>query len=290
MHLWELASGSCVRGFAGHADTVTSLALSGGLVLSGSRDGTLRLWDLANGECLRVLKGHEDGVTCLALTQDASLAVAAASSGHLHVWDLATGERLRSHPAVGVTALTLTPDGKTALTGPTFQLWDIKSGTPRPFPGKAPEASAVALTPDGRYALGTAPPNPEEADDHPLHLWSLSDGAPVARLAGHTAPVHSLALTADGRVAFSASADGSVRIWDAATGTGLHAIVGHEGPVLGVDATPDGRFVISAGADQTLRLWELDWELNPDGQSLSLAEALRKPGLLDRVLFWKKRT
>jgi len=279
VHLWELASGTCVRGFAGHADAVRCLALTAGgrQVVSGSLDGTLRLWDLANGECLKVLKGHEDGVTCLAVTPDGSLAVAGAGSGHLHVWDLASGERLRSLEGLAL-AVSLTPDGRLALSGPELRLWDVAKGVARLLPAASP---AFALTADGRYAVGTG-------EDHSVRLASLDDGPGLTLLTGPNRVV----LTRDGRIALSASSDGTVRVWDAATGSCLHSIEGHEGPVTGVDVTADGRFALSAGADQTLRLWELDWELNPEGQALSLTDALKKPGLLDRVtsLFWKKKS
>lgn len=277
LHLWELASGTCVRGFAGHADAVRCLALTAHGVLSGSLDGTVRLWDLATGECLRVLKGHEDGV--LSLAAAGSLAVAGAASGHLHVWDLAAGERVRTLDDATPECLSLTPDGRLALTGSA--LWDLAKGTSRPHSG----APVSQLTADGRYAVSAG-------EDHALRLWNVDDGAHLARLSGHTDRVQDLALTADGRIAFSASADGTVRIWDVATGSCLHSIEGHEGPVTGVDVSGDGRFALSAGADQTLRLWELDWELDPEGQAVSLADALRKPGLLTRVtsLFWKKKS
>lgn len=157
-------------------------------------------------------------------------------------------------------------------------MWNL-GGTP-----ESRTAVAVALTADARHALTAG-------QDHTLRLWSLDDGACLVRLSGHSDRVYELVLTSDARIAFSASADGTVRSWDVATGTCLHSIEGHEGPVTGLDITRDGRFAITAGADLTLRVWELDWELNPEGQALTLADALRKPNLLTRVtsLFWKRR-
>ena len=41
------------------------MAMSDNLVVSGSRDNTLRLWNLTTGECLDVLQGHVAAVRCV---------------------------------------------------------------------------------------------------------------------------------------------------------------------------------------------------------------------------------
>ena len=49
----------------GHSSTVRCMAMSDNLVVSGSRDNTLRLWNLTTGECLDVLQGHVAAVRCV---------------------------------------------------------------------------------------------------------------------------------------------------------------------------------------------------------------------------------
>src|SRR5206468_4225458 len=46
-------------------------------------------------------------------------------------------------------------------------------------------------------------------------------------LVGHTGEVWGVALSPDGSLAASASADKTVRLWDTASGQGLHTLIGH---------------------------------------------------------------
>jgi WD40 repeat protein len=81
---------------------------------------------------------------------------------------------------------------------------------------------------------------------------------PVATLAGHNDGVSAVALTPDGRRAFSASYDGTVIVWDVEGAQAVHVLAGHESAVVGVCASADGRICISGSADRTLRVWDAD--------------------------------
>ena len=41
------------------------MAMKNDLVVSGSRDNSLRLWNLIKGECIDVLQGHVAAVRCV---------------------------------------------------------------------------------------------------------------------------------------------------------------------------------------------------------------------------------
>jgi WD40 repeat protein len=66
--------------------------------------------------------------------------------------------------------------------------------------------NALALTPDGRYALSGS-------DDSTLRMWELSTGNCLCTLEGHTMGVIAVAMTADGRHAASGSRDNTIRVW-----------------------------------------------------------------------------
>src|SRR5437763_1082760 len=76
-------------------------------------------------------------------------------------------------------------------------------------------------------------------------------------LKGHMAAVESVAVTAVGTRAVSASLDGTLRVWDLATGKTVPTLKGHTVTVYGVAVTPDGTRAVSAASDETLRMWDL---------------------------------
>lgn len=57
----------CIFVLRGHLSTVRCLKVLDGrpIVISGSRDATLRVWDIENGVQLRVLAGHQHSVRCI---------------------------------------------------------------------------------------------------------------------------------------------------------------------------------------------------------------------------------
>ena len=69
--LWDAKSGTMIRAFIGHADTVTSVALSpdGSKLLSGSSDHTAKLWNVTTGQEIRTFSGHTDTITSVAFSR-----------------------------------------------------------------------------------------------------------------------------------------------------------------------------------------------------------------------------
>ena len=74
-------------------------------------------------------------------------------------------------------------------------------------------------------------------------------------LTGHTSPVWSVCVSADGKRLLTGSEDKTLRLWDTATGKCLQVFKGHTDLIFGAVLAPDGKQVLSAG-DQTVRLWD----------------------------------
>ena len=94
---------------------------------------------------------------------------------------------------------------------------------------------------------------------HALLLWRASRESPalVRTLAGHAGEVNSVAVSADGRLALSASYDRTVKVWDLTSGQELRTLAGHAGGVNSVAVSADGRLALSASADRTVKVWDL---------------------------------
>lgn len=104
-------------------------------------------------------------------------------------------------------------------------------------------------------------------------VWELDSGALLCTLKGHTAGVHAVAITVDGKHAVSASSDNTVRVWELESGGLVRTLKGHAGGVRAVAITPDGRRAVCAcgtrfrdrgspdkahEAENTIKVWELE--------------------------------
>jgi TIR domain/Protein of unknown function (DUF421)/WD domain, G-beta repeat len=68
--------------------------------------------------------------------------------------------------------------------------------------------------------------------------------------------VNGLAVSADGLLLVTGSADGTARVWDLASG-GERARFTHDDGVMAVAVSADGRLVAAGATDHTARVWEL---------------------------------
>jgi len=70
--LFDVATGSTVRTFAGRGGGISSLAFSpdGETFASGSQDNSAKLWNVATGETVRTLAGHTGSVPAVGSSPD----------------------------------------------------------------------------------------------------------------------------------------------------------------------------------------------------------------------------
>ena len=192
------------------------------------------------------------------MSTDGSLAVSSGADGLLSLWNLKTRTRqftLEGHTRF-VREVALTPDGRrlaSASYDRTARIWDPVRGTCLTVLDHADSVLCVALTADGRRAITGGDANGEG----PICLWDAESGQCLRTWSEHNGWVTHITLTPDGRLAFSASNDTTIRVWDLAAQKCVQALRGHTDEVLDVSVTPDGRFALSASDDNTVRLWNV---------------------------------
>ncbi|XP_036086541.1 WD repeat-containing protein 86 isoform X2 [Rousettus aegyptiacus] len=108
---WSVDAGQASQEFRGHRNCVLTLAYSaprdlpgapfeeeaaaGGLLVTGSTDGTAKVWQVASGSCHQTLRGHTGAVLCLVLDAPSHTAFTGSTDATVRAWDILSGEQLR---------------------------------------------------------------------------------------------------------------------------------------------------------------------------------------------------
>lgn len=254
----------CVQTLQGHSDWVNCVAISpdGEILVSGSRDKTIKVWQLSTGKILQTLAGHTSFVFSVTISPDGQTLASGSEDTTIKLWQLGTGRQVR-----------------------TLGNW---------FSGHSHWVSSVAISPDGQMLVSGS-------DDKTIKLWRLSKGRELQTLEGHSGAVRSLAISLDGQTLVSGSTDKTIKIWQLATGKELHTLKGHSNWVRCVTINPNGQTIISSSDDKTLKLWELktgkligsmighlSWvrsvAISPDGQTIA-------SGSMDKTIkIWQLNT
>jgi WD40 repeat protein len=90
--------------------------------------------------------------------------------------------------------------------------------------------------------------------DQTIRIWDGA-GKEIQNILAHDATVTALALTGDGKTAYSASADRTIKSWNLEDGSRTNTLEGHDQEVTCVALSPNGKTLASGSADQSVRLW-----------------------------------
>jgi WD40 repeat protein len=194
-------------------------------------------------------------IFCSALSSDAALLAMSDEIGHISLWDLASNRSLREFP--GPRVLWATPfsisrrDGCVAGIGTDRRPFIMESsdGSVKHFAEDM--GRLLAVLPDGECAIwgeGTLRPR----------LWDPASGRTrTASHSGQRNSIHALALSPDGKILATASADGTIMLWDRKSIECLFQLYGHTRDVATVAFSPDGRTLATGGFDRLVRLWDV---------------------------------
>ncbi|KAI5681783.1 hypothetical protein M9H77_03011 [Catharanthus roseus] len=209
-----------------HADSISCLAVSNGLIYSGSWDKTLKVWRISDFKCLESIKAHDDAINGL-ITSNNGIVYSASADGKIKVWGRKEGKNtthslkgiLDGHKDVSLNSVIVTDDENLVYGGGS----------------------------DG-YIMGWL-------RNKDFDSWKL-----ICEVKAHEMAV--LCMCSIGEFLCSGSADKSIRIWKREINGGLFRIgiiKGHDGPIKCLQASPrfvGGGFMLYSGSlDKTLRVW-----------------------------------
>lgn len=204
-----------------HADSISCLAVSNGLIYSGSWDKTLKVWRISDLKCS--IKAHDDAINSLVARR--GVLYSASADGKIKAWGKEVKGKnhvlkgiLEGHKDVSVNSVIVSEDGK----------WVYGGGS-----------DGFVMGWEGNRDLGN---------------WKLA-----SETKAHQMAVLCVCLT--GEFLCSGSADKSIGIWKREAYGKLSkfgVINGHEGPVKCLQASPcnvGGGFLLYSGRlDKSLRV------------------------------------
>jgi len=246
VRVWEAGSWNLRATLTGHRGDVWGLSWSPDSMrlASASHDRTVIVWDVGTGQPAITLAGHLGFVEAVAFSPDGRWIATGSADESVRIWDAATGTERRSvggYPDI-IWSVAWTPDGTRlvyALGDATVRVWDaIRLREVAVLRGHDQTVWHAAISPDGaRVLTGSA--------DTTARIWALQPtGAEQKTLVGHTGPVTSVAVDADG-TAVTGSDDGTVRRW-APEGPATYPF---ESPVVAVASSPTAPIVAVALQD-----------------------------------------
>lgn len=207
---------------------VNNLALtSDGNNLLWSVRADLILSDIATGQKIRSFN-NAGQYEIRGINTFGKYAITADDSDDSHLLNIETGEAVYSFKGYHATLChdnhKLLLMGQEAEDQLTIKLWDIDSKRDISslsvyYPMKVTLGKdffktrgirSLTISPDDRLALWCY--------DNELHLWNIAEGKEIFLFSGHTSQITSIGFSPNGKIAYSASLDGSTRLWNTETG------------------------------------------------------------------------
>jgi hypothetical protein len=308
--VWQLPKASAdkapspVRRLAGHTNEVTRLLTTPDqkTLVSASNDRTIKYWDMQSqsGEPGSVVLNARPIYEAEARKKKTPAVVEAKVQ--VQKWD----RELNGHKE-WVLGLSMTPDGKTLLSGDDkgeVVVWDLPSGTEVRRWKLGGWAWGLGISPDGQSAIiaERVPLVFDSGARSGLKIWNVQTGTIKADLGQEVKErMSAAAYSPDGKwlaVCRGGEANGlsgKVTLLDPSTGKKLRETApGHLDGATDLAFHPDGKHLFSAGRDTLVKIWRLedgkhvrdlgkgrggqfkDWicaiAISPDGKRLAAAD------------------
>ena len=125
---WETAFENWIGGLA--------FAPDGSVIVSGSRDKTMKYWEVPSGKLIRTVRAHAGWVRAVAYSPDGKIVASCSDDTTIKLWDIKTGRPIRTLKGhkEPVRSIAFSPDGRRLISGGldrTVKLWEGGEG-PKP--------------------------------------------------------------------------------------------------------------------------------------------------------------
>ena len=262
-----------------HREEIVALAFSpdGKMLLSGSKDGTIRAWDTTTGQQQYICPGHVDNITDIAVSAEGNTLISVDNDVDMLIkWDINTGHPFSSSFFSLKSPETVSQNANKFVVRQfgfrrKIQLWDTAKvqlrynlnghGYPSEYwslvSAFSPDEKMVAIT-TSKYQIGT------------IHLWDIANPSktfwdkifnrksvqPRYTFQGNQQKVKALAFSPNGKILASSGDSLEINLWSTETGDKLITLTGDRSSIDNLAFSPDGDMLASTYRS-TVYLWDL---------------------------------
>lgn len=236
-----------------HDDDVTDAIITAdnSLLITSSKDNTVRFWNFADGAPLDVFK-YESKVLDIDLNQQNTYVIAGREDGQVSLISVDTRRVLYTFNFANgpVSVVKFRADGNWITIGTKegrVRLWKVMTSLLESGPRHNGEIFNILISPNEKLALSVS------ADS--TARISRAETGRETHIMNHTDWVEDAAFSPDSSWFVTVSDDKIVRVFDSETG--IEKIRMYHGSfVQKVEVSPDGKWIASTGYDHTLRIWD----------------------------------
>lgn len=190
-----------IRTLPGHDHSVSAVRFipsgaagspaSGNLLVSASRDRSLRIWDVSTGYCVKTIRGHADWVRDVSPSFDGRFLLSAGNDQTARIWDATSGE-----PKATLLGHEHTIECCVFAPPSSYEHLAVLAGLKKP----PPLSSSAEFVATG-------------SRDKSIRIWDAR-GTLIKTLMGHDNWVRGLVFHPGGKFLISVSDDKTLRCWD----------------------------------------------------------------------------